>query len=123
MILVLKDGEIVERGSHAELMGNTQGLYYSMWMKQLDDEVARLRKARRIEHVGNDASSTGTGDDSDGGSGDARSDMGDGIEKTVETMDKVKEDKVVEGRAKIREKIKEVVVERREGDDGSSDAP
>ena len=39
MILVLKDGSIVERGSHEELMKNKQGVYCDMWMKQLKDEA------------------------------------------------------------------------------------
>lgn len=43
-ILVLRDGVIVERGSHDSLMKNKEGIYYDMWMKQLrDDELSRLR--------------------------------------------------------------------------------
>ncbi|KAJ3277784.1 Homocysteine S-methyltransferase 1, partial [Borealophlyctis nickersoniae] len=38
LILVLKDGKIVERGSHVELMRCKDGVYYDMWMKQLRDE-------------------------------------------------------------------------------------
>ncbi|KAJ3056312.1 Homocysteine S-methyltransferase 1 [Rhizophlyctis rosea] len=37
LILVLKDGDIVERGPHIELM-REKGVYYDMWMKQLKDE-------------------------------------------------------------------------------------
>ncbi|KAJ3183991.1 Homocysteine S-methyltransferase 1 [Gaertneriomyces sp. JEL0708] len=37
-ILVLKDGRIVERGTHESLMRMRDGMYYDMWMKQLKDE-------------------------------------------------------------------------------------
>ncbi|KAJ3414784.1 Homocysteine S-methyltransferase 1 [Chytridiales sp. JEL 0842] len=42
-ILVLKDGEIVERGTHDELLQlgekkGEEGVYYRMWMKQLEDD-------------------------------------------------------------------------------------
>lgn len=33
LIIVLKDGEVHERGTHDELMRN-EGLYYTMWMQQ-----------------------------------------------------------------------------------------
>jgi ABC-type transport system involved in Fe-S cluster assembly fused permease/ATPase subunit len=33
-ILVLKDGEIVERGTHEELLSNENGIYSSMWQQQ-----------------------------------------------------------------------------------------
>lgn len=43
LILVLKDGRIVERGSHNELLKQPDSVYYSMWTKQLrDDEGERL---------------------------------------------------------------------------------
>ncbi|TPX37565.1 hypothetical protein SmJEL517_g00459 [Synchytrium microbalum] len=61
IILVLKDGEIVERGSHATLMQDPNGLYYSLWMKQLDDEISRSKKARRLEEA---QDRDGGGDDS-----------------------------------------------------------
>lgn len=35
-ILVLKDGEIVERGTHGELLNMENGLYASMWNQQLN---------------------------------------------------------------------------------------
>ncbi|KAJ1900373.1 ATP-binding cassette-type vacuolar membrane transporter Hmt1 [Kickxella alabastrina] len=38
-ILIVKDGEIVERGTHAELIADSSSLYYDMWMKQLTDAV------------------------------------------------------------------------------------
>jgi ABC-type transport system involved in Fe-S cluster assembly fused permease/ATPase subunit len=46
-ILVLKDGVIVERGRHAELMAQ-RGLYASMWSRQQEAEEAaeRLRRAQ-----------------------------------------------------------------------------
>ena len=34
MILVMKDGEIVERGTHTELF-NLKGDYYILWMRQV----------------------------------------------------------------------------------------
>ncbi|KAJ1648252.1 ATP-binding cassette-type vacuolar membrane transporter Hmt1 [Coemansia asiatica] len=37
VILILKNGEIVERGTHSELISNTDSVYYDMWMKQLAD--------------------------------------------------------------------------------------
>ena len=33
MILVLKDGQIIERGKHDELL-NKQGFYYDLYMSQ-----------------------------------------------------------------------------------------
>ncbi|KAJ1915382.1 ATP-binding cassette-type vacuolar membrane transporter Hmt1 [Mycoemilia scoparia] len=38
MILVLKDGQIIERGTHNELLSNPESTYHDMWMKQLKDE-------------------------------------------------------------------------------------
>lgn len=42
LILVIKDGQVVETGSHDELIqnalsGKNEGVYYEMWQKQLDD--------------------------------------------------------------------------------------
>ncbi|KAI8053117.1 uncharacterized protein B0P05DRAFT_479739 [Gilbertella persicaria] len=42
LILVIKDGQVVESGSHDQLIqgalaGENQGAYYEMWQKQLDD--------------------------------------------------------------------------------------
>ncbi|KND00392.1 uncharacterized protein SPPG_04715 [Spizellomyces punctatus DAOM BR117] len=37
-ILVLKEGRIVERGTHESLMRMRDGVYFDMWMKQLKDE-------------------------------------------------------------------------------------
>ncbi|KAI9342961.1 hypothetical protein BD770DRAFT_476083 [Pilaira anomala] len=42
LILVIKDGKVVETGSHDELIqnalsGKNEGIYYEMWQKQLDD--------------------------------------------------------------------------------------
>lgn len=36
LILVLKDGHVVEQGTHEELM-RAGGLYYSMWQQQVSD--------------------------------------------------------------------------------------
>eukprot|EP00054_Salpingoeca_dolichothecata_P011328 m.62926 g.62926 ORF g.62926 m.62926 type:complete len:853 (+) comp19412_c0_seq4:117-2675(+) len=36
MILVLKNGEIVERGNHHELLRNRAGVYHEMWVRQLE---------------------------------------------------------------------------------------
>ena len=48
MILVLENGEIVERGVHSELL-ELDGLYASMWSRQreADEAEERLRVARR----------------------------------------------------------------------------
>ena len=34
MIIVLREGEIVERGSHDELVGKADGIYAAMWEQQ-----------------------------------------------------------------------------------------
>ncbi|TPX36421.1 hypothetical protein SeMB42_g07087 [Synchytrium endobioticum] len=117
VILVLKDGEIVERGSHVDLMQNSNGLYCSMWMKQLDDEVSRLRKARRTEDLGKSAGVRG---DSDNGSSDTGSNLGEGIEKPGRKLDKDVVDEVVES-ANVREKIRLGAVERHEGDENEEE--
>ena len=36
LILVLKDGQVAEQGTHEELM-RAGGLYYSMWQQQVSD--------------------------------------------------------------------------------------
>ncbi|MCJ2542086.1 ABC transporter ATP-binding protein [Thermostichus vulcanus] len=38
-ILVMEGGRIVQRGSHAELLADTEGLYASLWAKQKLEEV------------------------------------------------------------------------------------
>ncbi|WP_192256769.1 ABCB family ABC transporter ATP-binding protein/permease [Mesorhizobium caraganae] len=52
-IIVLKDGEIAERGTHAELM-RQHGLYASMWDRQREATEAeeRLRIARESDELG-----------------------------------------------------------------------
>jgi ABC-type transport system involved in Fe-S cluster assembly fused permease/ATPase subunit len=52
-IIVLKDGRIVERGRHAELLAE-RGLYASMWDRQREASEAeeRLRKAREEDEEG-----------------------------------------------------------------------
>ncbi|KAI8364442.1 hypothetical protein BD560DRAFT_355062 [Blakeslea trispora] len=42
LILVIKDGQVVESGNHDQLIqnaleGSNEGIYYEMWQKQLDD--------------------------------------------------------------------------------------
>jgi len=34
VIIVLREGEIVERGSHDELLSKTDGVYAAMWKEQ-----------------------------------------------------------------------------------------
>ena len=48
IILVLRDGEIVEQGTHAELIGN-DGLYASLWSRQRQAERAREELAQALE--------------------------------------------------------------------------
>ncbi|WP_336276282.1 ABCB family ABC transporter ATP-binding protein/permease [Bartonella sp. CB178] len=52
-ILVLKNGHIIERGTHARLL-NKKGLYASMWNKQLEASQAeeKLRKMREEDELG-----------------------------------------------------------------------
>ncbi|KAJ2765933.1 ATP-binding cassette-type vacuolar membrane transporter Hmt1, partial [Coemansia nantahalensis] len=37
LILIVQNGEIVERGTHADLIADLRSVYYDMWMKQLTD--------------------------------------------------------------------------------------
>jgi ATP-binding cassette subfamily B protein len=52
-IIVLKDGEIAERGTHGELL-QREGLYASMWQRQREATEAeeRLRSARENDEQG-----------------------------------------------------------------------
>jgi ATP-binding cassette subfamily B protein len=52
-IIVLKDGQIAERGTHADLLGQ-KGLYASMWDRQREATEAeeRLRIARESDEFG-----------------------------------------------------------------------
>ncbi|GAA4659742.1 ABC transporter ATP-binding protein/permease [Bartonella pachyuromydis] len=52
-ILVLKNGRIIENGTHAELL-RKKGLYASMWNKQLEASQAeeKLRKMREEDEMG-----------------------------------------------------------------------
>jgi ATP-binding cassette subfamily B protein len=52
-IIVLQDGQIAERGTHAELM-RQHGLYASMWDRQREATEAeeRLRLAREGDELG-----------------------------------------------------------------------
>ncbi|KAI8820128.1 uncharacterized protein EV422DRAFT_531754 [Fimicolochytrium jonesii] len=50
MILVVKDGQIVERGNHDTLMRMRDGVYFDMWMKQLRDERG-MGGVRGLERV------------------------------------------------------------------------
>ncbi|CAG8586657.1 7270_t:CDS:10, partial [Funneliformis mosseae] len=38
LILCIKDGKVVEQGTHDELIRNEEGVYFEMWQKQLRDE-------------------------------------------------------------------------------------
>ncbi|PWE58274.1 metal ABC transporter permease [Metarhizobium album] len=53
-IIVLKGGEIAERGSHAELMQHDGGLYASMWDRQREAVQAeeRLKQVRENDEFG-----------------------------------------------------------------------
>ncbi|KAJ1980409.1 ATP-binding cassette-type vacuolar membrane transporter Hmt1 [Dimargaris verticillata] len=51
LILVVKDGEIVERGSHMSLLDDPDGLYYQLWMTQLREERNLHRYQRRLPTI------------------------------------------------------------------------
>ena len=37
VILVVKDGKIIERGRHKELMANRKGYYYQLFSRQFEE--------------------------------------------------------------------------------------
>ncbi|ORZ30056.1 hypothetical protein BCR44DRAFT_1446558 [Catenaria anguillulae PL171] len=45
IILVVHAGEIVQRGSHDQLISDTSGMYFDMWLKQLQDNEDLLQNA------------------------------------------------------------------------------
>lgn len=53
-IIVLRDGEIAERGRHADLMKIKEGLYAQMWERQMEATEAekRLRQAQESDELG-----------------------------------------------------------------------
>ena len=53
-IIVLRDGEIAERGRHADLMKIKDGLYAQMWERQMEATEAekRLRQAQESDELG-----------------------------------------------------------------------
>jgi ATP-binding cassette subfamily B protein len=53
-IIVLRDGQIAERGRHADLLGIPDGLYAQMWARQSEaiEAEARLRAAREADELG-----------------------------------------------------------------------
>ncbi|MEM8542187.1 MAG: ATP-binding cassette domain-containing protein, partial [Pseudomonadota bacterium] len=53
-IIVLRDGEIAERGRHADLMKIKDGLYAKMWERQMEATEAekRLRLAQEADELG-----------------------------------------------------------------------
>ena len=53
-IIVLRDGEIAERGRHADLMKIKGGLYAQMWERQMEATEAerRLRQAQESDELG-----------------------------------------------------------------------
>jgi len=50
-ILVLKEGNIVERGSHEQLLAK-QGEYHTMWMKQLEQSEKAMNQEEEEESAG-----------------------------------------------------------------------
>ena len=70
-IIVLDQGEIVERGTHAALLAS-EGLYASMWNRQREAEEAREKLARAGEAAGRaqpQSAGGGRGIDGAGGAG------------------------------------------------------
>ncbi|XP_034235611.1 ATP-binding cassette sub-family B member 6, mitochondrial isoform X2 [Thrips palmi] len=57
-ILVLKEGEIVERGSHADLIAE-DGVYANMWQQQLKNEAENKKKSHTDEE-GSDVGDSAT---------------------------------------------------------------
>ncbi|MCR9120871.1 MAG: ABC transporter ATP-binding protein/permease [Phyllobacteriaceae bacterium] len=53
-IIVLRDGQIAERGRHADLLAVPDGLYAQMWTRQSEaiEAEARLRAAREADEMG-----------------------------------------------------------------------
>lgn len=53
-IIVLRDGQIAERGRHADLMKLKDGLYAQMWERQMEATEAerRLREAQETDELG-----------------------------------------------------------------------
>ncbi|CAG8588309.1 8119_t:CDS:10 [Paraglomus brasilianum] len=50
-ILVIKQGKIVEQGSHDELMQTENGVYFRLWNKQLKDRLKIKSKIKRISRT------------------------------------------------------------------------
>jgi ABC transporter ATM len=50
MIIVLKEGEVVEQGTHEELL-RARGLYYSMWQQQASLEAAQAEEIEADEAI------------------------------------------------------------------------
>jgi ATP-binding cassette subfamily B protein len=53
-ILVLKDGEIIERGRHGQLL-NTNGIYAGMWQKQQETAILRHDLEKALAEAGDAA--------------------------------------------------------------------
>ena len=50
-ILVIKQGNIVEQGSHDELMQIENGVYFKLWNKQLKDRLKIKSKIKRVSRT------------------------------------------------------------------------
>ncbi|KAJ9052311.1 ATP-binding cassette-type vacuolar membrane transporter Hmt1 [Entomophthora muscae] len=50
LILVLRNGEVVERGSHNTLMANPNSVYYDMWQKQLKEQPDDQKQSQKIQN-------------------------------------------------------------------------